>query len=65
MGRDTSVVSQHAASGAAIRSIVSAESPFDRGAAGIRFAVNSSKLFLFDPSGGDRVTFTVREEAEK
>ena len=59
MGRDTSIVSSHpAAEGPQIRSIISAESPVDRGAEEVRFDVKPSKLFVFDKDTGDRIRFT-------
>ena len=62
MGRDISVVSTHpAAESLAIRSIISAESRVDLGAARVRFAVKPGKLFLFDRETEERISFEIEE----
>ena len=58
MGRDTSVVSTHAASqNATIRSIISAENRVDAGAATVRFSLKPNKVFIFDHETEARIRF--------
>lgn len=59
MGRDTSVVSNHpaAADGAAIRSIVSADSGIDPNASKVSFRLNPKKVFIFDHDTEERIRF--------
>ena len=58
MGRDTSVVSTHAASqNVTIRSIISAENRVDAGAATVRFSLKPNKVFIFDHETEARIRF--------
>ena len=59
MGRDTSIVSTHPASeNVTIRSIISSETPVNRSAATVSFAVKPAKLFLFRKDTEERIPFT-------
>ena len=58
MGRDISVVSSHAAcAGAAIRSIIAAESRVDLSKSQVCFDIKPGKLFLFDRESEARIPF--------
>ena len=59
MGRDTSVVSSHAACEApAIRSIVPSETEVDRSSGTVKFHLKPAKVHLFDAKTGERIRFS-------
>lgn len=61
MGRDISVVSNHAASDSpAIRSIISAENNVDTDAPMVRFSVKPSKVLVFNQETEQRIYFQVK-----
>ena len=58
MGRDTSVVAEHAgAAEGAIRAIIAAENRVDPAQETVRFALKPHKTFIFDPVTEERVFF--------
>ena len=58
MGRDVSVVAAHTACATeTLRAIISAETRLDGGAKEVRFALRSSKLYLFDRETEERIPF--------
>ncbi|MCR5263216.1 MAG: ABC transporter ATP-binding protein [Clostridiales bacterium] len=60
MGRDTSVISTHAASmNTVIRSIISSENAVDTGSETVRFSLKPKKTFIFDKETEERIYFEV------
>ena len=55
MGRDISIVAQHAACEAVLRAIITADTKVDSANDTIRFALKPEKVFLFDYETGERI----------
>ena len=61
MGRDSSIVSTHAASqNPVVRSIIDADNKVDEGAETVRFSLKPHKVFLFHKETEERIYFEVK-----